>query len=395
MGIKGSKAKKHNKEEKESNAEDNEKEENDDKEDEKDDEKKRNEVRREFTLKFKKIIAKYIPPKILFKGNLCKRSLISKKTFKTNVVRNLILFNKYIVLTEESILNFYTRIFKPIFKKNFFEDGQKDEILSLNPIDSQTIVIGATDKVRIVNFYEKQQRVITCEIIQEIKDTKFYDLNKKLFNGFLLLCGFDRKYCFYKLENEKKEFDANNKYKLVSKVEKVHNINEDYGPAIVDLNNGRIFSWFDDDKNIKIIEYSPKQKIIKSMNGYGLNNAGLICDKYLLLMGGIYPTYYSWLMDTETLEIVKTWTSSKNDFFKCSIGLNKFIYGSIYRIACDEFVIKNKDFIRKNICETYSKEVRESFGVFRIINEYTFITNDLYGRLKFLIILFIYLLNRL
>ena len=391
MGIKGSKGKKDNKEEKESNAEDYENEENDvkddDKDDEKDDEKKRNEVRKEFTLKFKKLIAKYIPPKILFKGNLCKRSLISKKTFKAKYgASNVILFNKYIVLTEESILYFYTKIFKPIFKKKFFEDGEKDEILSLNPIDSQTIVIGATDKVRIVNFYEKQPRVITCEIIQEIQDTEFYALNEKLFNGFLLLCGFDRKYCFYKLENEKKKFDANNKYKLVSKVEKVHNVYDDDVPGVVDLNNGRIFSWLIDDKNIKVIEYSPNQKIIKSMNGYGLHNAGLICDKYLLLMGLIYPTYYSWLMDTETLKIVKKWTTSQNDSFCCSIGLNKFIYGSTYRIACDEFIIKNKEFIRKNIYETYFKEDKseaweESFGVRIIINENTFITGDFNGRL--------------
>lgn len=34
---------------------------------------KRNEVRKEFTLEFEKKIAKYIPPKIQFKGNLLKK----------------------------------------------------------------------------------------------------------------------------------------------------------------------------------------------------------------------------------------------------------------------------------------------------------------------------------
>ena len=171
------------------------KEEEDDDDEEKDD-KIRNEVRKEFNLKFEKKIAKYIPPKIIFKGDVSKRSLLTKKVFVSKYgASNIILFKKYIVLTEESVLYFYNKIFKPIFSKNFLENAKKEEeILSLNAIDDQTIVIGATDKVRIVNFYEKMRNQITCEIIQEIKDTQFYAINEKLSNGYLLLGGVDRKY---------------------------------------------------------------------------------------------------------------------------------------------------------------------------------------------------------
>ena len=81
------------------------------------DDKKRNEVRKEFTLEFKKN-CRIIPPKIKFKGNVSKRSLISKKMFKAKYGgSNIILFKKYIVLTVESVLHFYTKIFKLIFSK--------------------------------------------------------------------------------------------------------------------------------------------------------------------------------------------------------------------------------------------------------------------------------------
>jgi hypothetical protein len=205
-------------------------------------------------------------------------------------------------------------------------------------------------------------------------------------NGYLLLCGYDRKYAFYELNNKNEKVSSKNKYKLVSKIEKVHNVYDDDTPGIVDLNNGRIFSWLNDDKNIKVIEYSPKQRIIKSMNGYGLHNAGLICDKYLLLMGLIYPEYFSWLMDTETLEIVKKWKTPQNDSFNCSLGLNKFIYSSTSRIACDEFFIKNGEFIRKNIYETYYKKDKgedweHSFGVQLVLDEKTFIGQDFNGKI--------------
>jgi len=158
-------------------------------------------------------------------------------------------------------------------------------------------------------------------------------------------------------------------------------------PGVEDLNNGRIFSWLNDDNNIKIIEYFPTQRIIKNMNGYGLHNARLICDKYLLLMGLTYPIYNSWLMDTETLDIVKEWKTPQNDCFNCSLGLNKFIYSSTYRIACDEFIVKNGKFIRKNLYETYYNEDKtedweNSFEVLLFLDEKTFITIDFNGVIK-------------
>ena len=167
----------------------------------------------------------------------------------------------------------------------------------------------------------------------------------------------------------------------------VHNVYNDDCPGVEDLNNGRIFSWLNDDNNIKIIEYFPKQRIIKSMNGYGLHNAGLICDKYLLLMGLTYPIYNSWLMDTETLDIVKEWKTPQNDSFNCSLGLNKFIYSSTFRIACDEFIVKNGEFIRKNLYETYynedkTEDWRNRFGVHLFFDEKTFITIDFNGVIK-------------
>jgi len=291
-------------------------------------------------------------------------------------------------LIEESALYFYNKIFKPIFYKNFFEDAEnEEEILSLNAIDNQTIVIGATDKVRIVNFYEKKPNQITCEIIQEIEETKFYAINEKLSNGYLVLGGIDRKYAFYELENKNSKVSSNNKYKLVSKIELVHNVYDDEYPGVEDLNNGRIFSWLNDDKNIKVIEYFPKQRILKSMNGYGLHNAGLICDKYLLLMGLNYPKYKSWLMDTETLDIVKEWTTPQNDSFNCSLSLNKFIYSSTSRIACDEFIVENGKFFRKNLYETYYKEDktedwRNCYRVHLFLDENTFIGVDFNGIIK-------------
>ena len=55
-----------------------------------------------------------------------------------------------------------------------------------------------------------------------------------------------------------------------------------------------------------------------SKKGFQLHNAGLICDKYIILIGLQYPQYDSWVMDTETLEIVKHWITPQNDsFIKC------------------------------------------------------------------------------
>ena len=187
---------------------------------------------------------------------------------------------------------------------------------------------------------------------------------------------------------KKEKVSKNNKFQLQFSIDLVHNVYDDDAPGIVDLNNGRIFSWLNDDNNIKVIEYSPahKARIIKSKNGIDLHNAGLICDKYILLMGLIYPIYYSWLMDTETLEIVKKWETPDNDSFNCSLCENKFIYSSNYRIACDEFYIKDGDFFRKNIYETYyneshSEDWENSYGVETFLNENTFVAINSNGKL--------------
>ena len=344
--------------------------------------KRRNEVRVEFTKNFKKKLAKFKPPKINFKGNISKRKLIKQKNnFEGKFTSHLILFKNYIIITVESAIHFYDYNLNLIFNNKFVQGDE--EILCLNPINNETIICGTSNRVLVVNFYEKTEKQITLEIIQEIKDTEFYALNEKLNNGYILLGGFDRKYAFYEIIN------INNKLKLqlMHKIEKVHNVYDDDSPDIVDLNNGRLFSWLNDDNNIKIIEYGSKPRIIKSMNGYGLHNAGLLNDKYLLLMGLTYPKYYSWLMDTETLEIVHKWRTPQNDSFMCALSENKFLYGSDKRIACDEFYIDKEKFKRKNIYNSNFNDNMEdidwkdTFGIRDFLNETTFVTLDFNGTL--------------
>ena len=351
---------------------------------------KRNEVRKEFTLEFEKKIAKYIPPKIKFDGDLRKKSLVTiidfTKDFGQDVfISNLTLFNRFILLTVSSKLHFYDKTLKLIFTHKFFED-KKEEVLDLNPYNDETIVVGATDMIRVINFYEKTRNQITFEVIQEIKETEFYALNEKLFNDYLLIGGFDRKYAFYEVEKKNEKISKDNKFKLVNKIDLVHNVYDDDCPGIVDLNNGRLFSWLNDDKNIKVIDYYPEQKIIYSKNNIGLHNAGLISDKYLILMGLLYPIYYTWLMDTETLEIVHKWRTPQNDSFVISLSENKFIYGSESRLALDEFSVENKEFKRKQIYEVYFNEDKsesweDSYGIRDFLDSKTFITNNVRGKL--------------
>ena len=177
-----------------------------------------------------------------------------------------------------------------------------------------------------------------------------------------------------------------NPYKLIGSVEKVHNVYDDDCPDCIDLNNGRILSWLNDDSNIKIIEYFPNQKIIMSKNGYRLHNAGLISNKYIMLMGLKYPQYDSWLMDAETLQIVKHWITPQNDSFEISYAENQFFYSSESRIALDDFLVKDGEFIRNNIYECYyNKEKTESdeerFSNRVALDEYTFITTTWEGKI--------------
>ena len=348
--------------------------------------KRRNEVRKEFTKEFVKKLAKYIPSKINFKGNISKRKLIKEIDFNDKFVSNLTLFKNYILITVDSALHFYTRDLILIFKNKFVEG--KEEILSLNPINDETIIFGTYKRLLVLNFYEKKEKQITFEIIQEIKDTVFYCLNEKLYKGDILIGGMDRKYAFYEIINKNEKISKNNKIQCMYKIDKVHNVYDDDCPDVVDLNNGRIFSWLNDDKNIKVIEYGHNPRIIKSMNGYGLHNAGLVSDRYLILMGLTYPKYYTWVMDTETLEIVHKWKTQYNDSFLCSLSENKFLYcDDEKRFALDEFSEKDGKFERKTIYKSWYKENhskedwKETYAINNFLNENTFATINMAGRL--------------
>jgi hypothetical protein len=258
----------------------------------------------------------------------------------------------------------------------------------LTNYNDETLIFGTTNRVLIINFYENENNVINYEIIQEFKYDEFYAMNEKLNNGLLLLGGMDRNYGFFELYYKNEKISKNNKFQMKFNIHRVHNVYDDDCPGIVDLNNGRLFSWLNDDKNIKIIDYdSNKPGIIKSMNGYSLHNAGLLCDKYILLMGLTYPIYYSWLMDTETYEIVYKWKTPQNDSFMCCLSENKFLYGSESRIGCDEFIVENGKFIRKNIYKTYYIEKHnkddweQSFGIKYFLDENTFIASNMAGNL--------------
>lgn len=208
---------------------------------EKDEDSRRNEVRKEFTLNFEKKIAKLIPPKLQFKGNISKRKLIKEQVFE-GFVSNLNIFRNYLLLTVDSELRFYKKdvTLTLIFSLEKFVK-QNEEIFSLNLINDETIVIATTDRVRVYNFYEKEPSKITSELIQEITGTELYGVNEKLNNGLLLIGGYDRKYGFYELPNNNERVSKDNKYQLSFSIDKVHNVYDDDAPGIVDLNNGRLF----------------------------------------------------------------------------------------------------------------------------------------------------------
>ena len=102
-------------------------------------------------------------------------------------------------------------------------------------------------------------------------------------------------------------------------------------------------------------------------------------------MGLTLPKYYSWLMDTETLEIIYKWRTPQNDSFMCKLNENKFLYGSETRIGYDEFYVNEGKFIRKNIYNNEYKENiteydwGEDFGIKHFLNENTFVSFNLKG----------------
>ena len=195
----------------------------------------------------------------------------------------------------------------------------------------------------------------------------------------------DRKYAFYEIINKNEKINKNNKIQCVYKIDKIHNVYDDDYPEIIDLNNGRILSWLIDDKNIKIIEYGHKPRIIKSINRYSLHNAGLISDKYIILMGLNDSNYYTWLMDSENYEIIRKWTTSRNDCFLCTLYENHFLYGDDTRLAYDEFYIKEGKYKRKNIYESDYNEKEDNwkkrYGNIEFLSENTFITYNRNGEL--------------
>ena len=345
--------------------------------DEGEEDKKRNEVRQEFTLQFEKKLAKYIPPKMKFEGDLRKKTLVNKALCPDKYSSDITIFKNYFLYTHQETLKILNKDLKNVYSEPIADNG--NEIFGLSPVNNEYIIVVASDKVRIIFLNLEKEDKISYEVIQEIKETEYYCYSKKLNNGYLLLAGGDRKYYFYDLEKPEQKFGKDNKYKLIGKVDDVHNVYDDDFPYCIDLNNGRILSWLNDDKNIKIIEYYPEQKIIMSKNGFTLHNAGLISDKYIILMGLTYPQYDSWLMDTETLEIVKHWVTPQNDSFVECYKENVFFYSSTSRIACDELIVKNGEFIRNNIYEVYYTEDKkenmdERFSIHNLIDEFTFIT---------------------
>jgi len=201
----------------------------------------------------------------------------------------------------------------------------------------------------------------------------------------LILSGLNKKYVFYQLENKNEKFNSNNKFKEIGCIENVHNVYDDDCPGIIDLNNGRLFSWMNDDSNIKIIEYEPNIRIIKSFNGYQLHNAGLINDKYICLMGLNYPTFYTWLMDTENYEIVKTFETPENDCFYGTICNWKFFCGSDESFKIDIIKFENGEFVKENL----SKKVftsgennwEERFNWISVLDENIIATCNLNGKM--------------
>ena len=341
---------------------------------------------KEFTLDFEKKLAKFIPPKIEYKSNLNNLSLITAFDYDDAFISSLKLFFGYLILNLHNSVCFYDKLYNLIFKYVLFKDKDKENEIHFTEIfEEDNLIIAASDKVRIVKFFEKEPKKITYEIIQEICDTEYYILNKILSNNYLILDGLNKDYVFYELENKNEKFSSNNKFKEIGKIEKIHNVYDDDSPDIIDLNNGRLLSWMNDDSNIKIVEYEPNIRILKSKNGYTLHNAGLISDKYICLMGLNYPTYYTWLMDTENFEIVKTFETEENNSFYGAICEWKFFCGSEDSFNIETIKIENGDFVKENLSKKcFDKKDdnwKESFYSPLVIDEKTFITYNLSGKI--------------
>ena len=277
----------------------------------------------------------------------------------------------YVFRMDKSVVFYNSTTYTQVFK----EDFTNDELFVVKKLDDDTLLINDNEKAKIVRFYENEPKKITYEIIQEFKDTEFYYLGEILSNGLLLLGGLDKKYSFYRLEHHEadKKVNKNNLYKKIGELNDVHNVYDDDVPHIIDLNSGYLFSMMNDDKNIKLIQYEGDFKIIKSWDGYTLHDAGLISDKYIVLKGLTYPEYFTWLLDLEKLEIVKTWKTPNNDSFVQVIAKNKFLTGTDNRFALQEIKEENGDFVLNDLMTTGFQGFERFYGNI-YIDEKTLIT---------------------
>ena len=305
--------------------------------------------------------AKFIPPKLEFKGDLTKMQVKNKIVFENDVfISRLMIFKGYIILNVDKGIAFYE---KETYTKIFQENFTTDDILSIKILDEDTLLIAAFDKTRIIRFEEKEPKKITYELIQEITDTDFYYIGEILSNDLLLLAGGDKKYVFYQLENyvSDRRVSKNNLYKKIGEIENVHNVYDDDFARVIDLNSGYLLSMMNDDHNIKIIQYEGEFKIIKSIDGYQLHDACLISDKYIVLKGLRLPQYYTWLFDVEKLEVVKEWETPENEGFARCIAENKFFTGSTMSLAISVIEEKDGDFEMKDICRIKYDDVKDQY----------------------------------
>ena len=316
--------------------------------------------------------AKFIPPEIELKGNIEKMEILSKVILGYTFAHSPFFFMGYYVFRMDKSVVFYN---STTYTQVFKEDFTNDELFVVKKLDDDTLLINDNEKAKIVRFYENEPKKITYEIIQEFKDTEFYYLGEILSNGLLLLGGLDKKYSFYRLEHHEadKKVNKNNLYKKIGELNDVHNVYDDDVPHIIDLNSGYLFSMMNDDKNIKLIQYEGDFKIIKSWDGYTLHDAGLISDKYIVLKGLTYPEYFTWLLDLEKLEIVKTWKTPNNDSFVQVIAKNKFLTGTDNRFALQEIKEENGDFVLNDLMTTGFQGFERFYGNI-FLDEKTFIT---------------------
>ena len=319
--------------------------------------------------------AKVIPPEVEFKGDITKMKIVTKVILGYVFAGRPIYFMGYYVCCFDNCIAFYNpNTYNEVFKEDF-SAGKDDEAFGFNKLDDDTLLITNDNNARIIRFFENEPKKITYEVIQEIKETEYYYLGELLSNGLILLGGQNKKYSFYRLEHYEANNRANkdNLYKKIGEIENVHNVYSDDVPHIKDLNNGYLFSMMNDDNNIKLIQYEGDFKIITSLDGYTLHDAGLISDRYIVLKGLTYPKYYTWLFDLNQLKVVKTWETPTNDALVQVISENRFLTAADKRFAIQEIKEENGDFTLKDIYVTNFQGF-ENFHGNIFLDEKTFIT---------------------